>query len=479
MAGETVVFTPIDAVWAKLDASPSVMMELKEYFSFEIANARHNPLVKKGLWDGMIRLVKRNKIYRGLANEIYAFCKHRNYKYEVDDGPRYPISNVRDETLESFLADLGLPSDMEIRDYQLSVLKEAAFVTRRLFLSPTSSGKSLMIYTLIKWHKERTLIIVPTTSLVHQLAGDFRDYGEKGEIHKIESGVERWSSANIVVSTWQSAIKMVGTDWFDQFGMVIGDEAHKFAAKSLTTIMEAMPNCYLRYGFTGSLDESKCNAMILEGLFGPVMKVITTKELMNRGVVSSINIDVIILKHPEYVRRLKLRYADEMTYLYTLRKRNDFIVRLADTLQGNTLILFYKIEHGKEIARLLAEKANREAYFVDGSVDGEDRNEVRALVEKEDNAIIVASYGTFSTGINIKRLHNVILASAWKSRVLNLQSIGRGLRKGSDKSELNFFDIADDMSWKGRKNFSLLHAEKRIRLYAEEDFQYHLNKIVL
>lgn len=478
-ANEIVEFDPINAVHARISASPNIRAEIKDAFTFEAPGARYSPQYKKGHWDGRISLFKNGWLYVGLETALQAFCEKRGYEFH-NTQPNQPIAPSDDE-IEDFIESLDIPDQFNVRDYQLDAFRKATAAHRALFLSPTSSGKSLMIYHLIRWHETKTLIIVPTVSLVHQLAGDFKDYGvEPDSIHTIAGG-ERWTSRNITVSTWQSVVKMLDQpEWFQQFGMVIGDEAHRFAAKSLIAIMESFEECTIRYGFTGSLDDSKCNVLTLEGLFGPVYQVTTTRKLMDDGYVSDLAIQVLYLKHPEAIRKHKFKYRDEVDYLIGCEARNRFLADLALHLDGNTLLLYHRVgDHGKPLYEMLRSRTDRPVYFIHGKVKGDERNDVRQLIEQQDGAIIIASVGTFSTGINIKRLHNVITASSWRSRVMNLQSIGRGLRLADDKTKCNLFDIVDDLSWKKRKNYTLLHGEVRIKLYNEQRFDYSMHHIGL
>jgi superfamily II DNA or RNA helicase len=218
---------------------------------------------------------------------------------------------------------------------------------------------------------------------------------------------------------------------------------------------------------------------VLEGLFGPSYKVTKTEELMRQGHLSQLNIRCLVLKHPPQKFET---YEDEIQYLISHEQRNNFIKNLSLDLKGNTLVLFARVEaHGA----VLFEKINkdkrddRKVFFVHGGVDTEERELVREITEREDNAIIVASYGTFSTGINIKRLHNVIFASPSKSRIRNLQSIGRVLRKGKNKTEAVLYDISDDCTNKSRKNYTLNHFIERIKIYNEENFNYDIITIQL
>jgi superfamily II DNA or RNA helicase len=364
------------------------------------------------------------------------------------------------------------------RDYQVSAVYDALRYNRKLLISPTASGKSLMIYSIVRYFVEKEhniLLIVPTTSLVEQMYKDFEDYGWNAEeyCHKIYSGKEKSTNKNVVITTWQS-IYNLPRSFFENFDVVIGDEAHQFKSKSLVGIMTKMDNTKYRFGFTGTLDGSQTHKWVLEGLFGPSYKVTQTKELIEKGYLSKLQIKVLLLKHNQHQFN---EYEEEIQYLITHDKRNNFIKNLSLDLKGNTLILFNRVEtHGQPLYEMINSSAakDRKIFFVYGGVDAEEREKVREITEKENDAIIVASYGTFSTGINIKNLHNIVFASPSKSRVRNLQSIGRILRKGENKNKAILYDIADDITYKSKKNYTLNHLIERIKIYNEEKFNYEI-----
>ena len=340
-----------------------------------------------------------------------------------------------------------------------------------------------MIYSITRYHVERgdkILIVVPTTSLVEQMYKDFADYSwdVKRYCHRVYSGRDKNTDLAVTITTWQSIYKLE-KKYFDQFKTVIGDEAHLFKSKSLVNIMTKLLDCKNRYGFTGTLDGTQTHKWVLEGLFGPSYKIIRTDELMKKGYLSKLNIKVLTLKHP--ARKFNT-YEDEIQYLITHTQRNNFIKNLAIDQKGNTLILYTRVEsHGLPLFELInsCKEENRKCFFVHGGVDTEDREEVRTITEKEDNAIIIASYGTFSTGINIRNLHNVIFASPNKSKIRNLQSIGRVLRKGDNKVKATLFDIADDITYGSSKNYTLNHMMERVKIYNEENFNYEMLTIPL
>jgi len=464
----------VNETYLRIEAEPSTSQEISDYFTFEVPGAKFMPAVKNKFWDGKVRLYNTmtGLTYTGLVKNIVEFAGTRNYDVEIDNAL---VPEKYDYELDEFKLT------KQPRDYQLAAFERAIKRERGVFLSPTASGKSFIIFMLSRFYNKmgmRTLVIVPTVSLVIQMKQDFDSYtSDKLKIHSITAGVDKTSTEEIVISTWQSIYKMP-KDWFRQFGCVIGDEVHLFKAMSLKSIMEKLETCKYRFGFTGTLDGSLTNKMTLEGLFGPVKQVTTTTELMEQGHVANLKIKALILQHDAESRKLakKFTYQDEMDFLVRLEKRNKFIRNLALSLKGNSLILFqYVDKHGKMLYDMLSAKdTDRKIFFVHGGVEGNDRERIRGIVETESDAIIVASYGTFSTGINIRNLHSVVLASPSKSRVRVLQSIGRGLRIGDDKFEMTLYDIADDLKSGSTMNFTLQHFTERLNIYNDEGFEYRI-----
>ena len=464
------------------DLSPALSQELTDFFTFEVPNAKFMPMVRKRMWDGKIRLFSpaNGEIYVGLLPYIKEYCNSKNVKYKIEEG----VENVRDvvgEVARGFIKSLKPRSggkSLKIRDYQIEAVRLAISRNRSLLVSPTASGKSLIIYSLVRYYQmagHRTLILVPTTSLVEQMYTDFEDYGWSVGIYcqKVYQGYTTKIEKDVVISTWQSIYKMP-KKYFEQFGCVIGDEAHMFKAKSLTSIMTKLHQCKYRFGFTGTLDGTETHRLVLEGLFGSVEQVVTTKELIDKKTLANLKIKCITLKHPE--KRERMTYAEELDYIVSHEKRNTFLCDLLQHLNGNTLCLFQLVEkHGKVLYERL--KENENTFFVYGGTETEKREEIRKIVDKSDNSTTLASFGTFSTGINIRNIHNIVLASPSKSKIRVLQSIGRGLRTSSSKDSVLVFDIADDISYKGRYNFTLNHFFERLNIYNEEQFNYELSKV--
>ena len=469
------------------NVDPSTSQELTEFFTFEVPGAKFMPMYRNRMWDGKIRLFSpaTGQIYVGLLPYIKKFCKQNNIEYtiekDVEDDRNIILSDVR-----NFIRSLKPKSkgkSLKIRDYQLEAVQHAISKNRCLLVSPTASGKSLIIYILVRYYHMmglKTLILVPTTSLVEQMYSDFQDYGWSSETYcqKIYQGYDRTVTKAVVISTWQSIYKMP-KKYFQDFRCVIGDEAHFFKAKSLTGIMTKLHQCKYRYGLTGTLDGTQTHQLVLEGLFGPVDTIVTTKELMDKKTLANLKIKCVVLKHPPI--REKMTYAEELQYLVGNEKRNNFINDLLLHLNGNTLCLFQLVEkHGKILYEQISKIAkNRKVFFVYGGVDSLEREKIREIVENEKDAIIIASFGTFSTGINIRNLHNIVFASPSKSKIRVLQSIGRGLRATKSKMGVLVFDIADDISYRERRNFTLNHFSERINIYNEQQFNYEISKVKL
>jgi len=479
----------------------AIAYELQDYFTFEVPGAKYTPAYKRRVWDGKIRLFNAYSglLPAGLMDYLATFAKDRGYEVCIDSTVAQPEIKFDCDKVREFIKALkptanGQP--LEPHDHQVDAVCHALNQSRCVLLSPTASGKSLAIYSMVRYYQNaiapnrKILIVVPTISLVAQLYADFKDYSStvswdaNENCHRIVGGESKLTDKQIVISTWQSIYKLPRA-WFDNFEVVIGDEAHLFKAQSLNSIMNKLTECPYRIALTGTLDGSKIHKLAIEGLFGPVHRVITTRELMDRNLLANLRIECLLLRYPPEVRKTVcgLDYHSEIDWLVNCEKRNEFIAFLASATRGNTLVLFNYVEkHGKPLFELIKKTAmtvieDRKVFFVAGETELEQREGIRNIVEKEDNAIIVASYGTFSTGINIRSLKNVIFASPSKSRIRILQSIGRQLRKCEGKHIAKLYDIADDLHHGENLNYTLQHFLKRVKIYESEQFRYKLVKM--
>ena len=484
----------INDVHIRIYSDPGIAQEISEFFTFEMPGARFTPQYRAKLWDGKIRMfdLHRKTLYVGLLPYLQNFAERNEYEIEyvneVCTNTTIDINQLKEFLTWLNLHGRGKP--IEIYDYQIEAINHALTSERCLLLSPTSSGKSLIIYSTMRWHLEhgrKCIIVVPTTSLVEQLYSDFEDYSTANKwnvsrrVQKLYSGFPKEFTSDVLITTWQSIVKQPAT-WFKQFDVIFGDEAHTFKAKSLTTIMEKLTTCRYRIGTTGTLDNKKVHKLVLEGVFGTVHKVISTKQLMDTGRVAKLKITGLLLKYDDITRQIvnKSSYQEEMDFIVKHEQRNKFIRNLAVNSDGNTLVLFQYVEkHGKVLYDMIKEKVHedRKVFFIYGGTDTEAREAARKLMEKEDNAICIASFGVFSTGVNIPSIENVIFASPSKSKIRNLQSIGRGLRLKEGKTHCNLYDIADDFQRKSWKNHTLGHFAERLKIYAEEQFDFKIIEV--
>ena len=552
---DVVTIEYFNEVHMKVISNPGVRQELREYFSYQPEGYQFSPKFKARVWDGYIRMYNPMSplLYVGLIGYIRKFCEARGYDLEINERAQEQVSeqeDIPDDYVQKLIEEIKSP--FEARDYQIDYVLNALRNRRSLSLSPTSSGKSFILY-LIQQHYyrnrgTRTLVVVPTISLVHQMAGDFVDYGcDPGEIFKIQGGVDKTSTLqvkleldndtivhksgndkiklsngkfkiakdlkpkdilalkakktasviktnhkqpSIYISTWQSLVKQ-SKDWFSQFGLVLGDEAHNFKAQSLQTIMDKLVDCPYRFGFTGTISsDSKVHRLVLEGVFGPVKRYVSTKELIDRGTVADFKIKALVLEHSTETRQLfkeglkkidkKRIYHAERQFIINSDKRNNFIKNLVHSLENqNNLILFDLVEaHGKVLEPLLR-KEGRILHFIHGDVSGEERERIRHEVENDPlkRHDILASSGTFSTGVNLKRIDNAIFATIGKSEIKVLQSIGRILRKGNGSDDATLYDIADNLSYGSFENYTLRHFRKRIEIYSAEEFDFQIYNI--
>jgi len=489
---EKLLIKKMNEVYLEVDTTSSIHRELSDFFKFRVPGYQFMPAYKMRMWDGNLRLynLMNGSLYIGLLEYLIEFCESRGYPFDVDQR-LYTKNSFSTQDCVQFLEQLELP--LEPRDYQISAIQHAIQNERALLLSPTGSGKSLIIYALSRFYNKKTLIIVPTISLVTQMFSDFKEYAKNQSsfsvdkvCHPIYSGQEKITSKNIIISTWQSIYKLP-KEWFSQFDVVIGDEVHLFKAKSLTGIMSKLENAKYRFGTTGTLDGTQTHKIVLEGLFAKTFSVTTTKTLIEKKQLAELKIECVVLKYDEatckQVKRAK--YNDEIKFLIEHEKRNAFIRNLAVNTKTNCLVLFQFVEsHGKLLYEAIRERAqeansNRKVFFVSGQTDASTREEIRTAVEAETDAIIVASSGVFSTGVNIRNLDTIIFASPTKSRIKTLQSIGRTLRIGDKTDKAVLYDIVDDLTDKSYKNFAVKHFLERVKIYNEERFKYKLHKVTL
>ena len=479
----------LDEVHLRVLAESHILAEMGDHFTFMVPGHQFMPAFRNRLWDGKIRMLdtRNHTIYTGLLHHIEQFAQDRDYDITYPSDLNVAASFSVAEAKE-FANTLNLP--FVERDYQLEAFVTCVRDHRKLILCPTGSGKSLIAYLLVRYYLQqcegKILIVVPTTSLVNQLYSDFDEYSanvpwsSEDNVHRIMQGKSKDTDLPVVISTWQSAYKQPAK-WFNQFDAVIGDEAHQFQAKSIQTMMTKMTKVKYRFGMTGTIADAKTHSLVLEGLFGRIKKIIQTKDLISSGHLAKLSIKAIALKYSKTESRAvsKMKYHEEIDFLISHQKRNNFIRNLALSVEGNTLVLFNFVEkHGNVLHQLIKEKAEgKQVFYVWGGTDVELREQVRGITENNDNVIIVASSGVFSTGVNIKNLHNVIFSHPGKSKIRVLQSIGRVLRTTETKTAATLYDIVDDLTNGKHKNFATTHFIERHKYYVAEKFPIKLYKV--
>jgi len=482
----SILIEQLNASKIKVLSDKSIALDIRDNYTFFAENYKHHPKFKARIWDGKIRMfnTQNRTMPAGLIQNLSTFLKSQNYEYEVKNA--FKTEPVSMDEINKFIETLNLPEHLVPRDYQLEAIFAAINSGRGIYISPTASGKSFIIYVVWRWFRDKgdiskSILVVPTIGLVNQMFSDFKSYGFDSEsnIHMITAGSDKESDKELIISTWQSIYKLP-EKWFEKFQLIIGDEVHRFAAVSLNTIMNNLVNAHYRFGFSGTLDGSNVNELTLEGLFGPIVMVTTTHKLMQEGHVAKFKIKTIVLKYPEkfkkWFHRSKIDYKSEIDLIVFNEQRNRIIVDLVASIkEGNTIVFFKFVDNHGAILKPMIQKAlegtGRKFFYIDGSVTSSEREYIRHAVEKESNAVILASTGTTSTGINIVSLRNMIFTTPTKSRITVLQSIGRTLRQFNNK-EAVLYDIADDFSLGKRVNHTYRHFLERLQIYIKEKFDY-------
>lgn len=496
---DSITIDSINHVWCYLYCSERyIEYDLRDMFSFKVPNAYFMPAYKNRMWDGYIRLFNpENKLlYHGLLGKLEEYCKTHSIQINYS-GNHLKSKKIDPDILYTFLKELNLP--FKIRKYQLAAFLNCVESNRRLILSPTGSGKSLIIYMLVRWYlcqqtqsnvSTNVLIVVPTINLVSQMYSDFEEYGysSKDNCSKLFGGSTLDPNKRVHISTWQS-IYNNSNEFFNSYSCVIMDEAHHCKSKSLTGILEKMTNTPYRFGFTGTLDDMESDKMLVQGLLGPIYQASTTKKLIDKNYLAKIQINNLILSYSNNTNLAKgMSYNDEIEFIIQNEQRTKFIVDLAEKNKGNKLILFTRIVHGESIYNELlkrmkgkhahASKISENVFLIYGNTDKEERERIRKKMETIHNGILIASYGTFSTGVNIKNLHHIIFSSPYKSKIKVLQSIGRGLRTHESKTKIEVYDLVDNFGG-SKENYLLKHFMKRIEYYVSEDFSFKNQTIII
>jgi superfamily II DNA or RNA helicase len=486
--------------------------QISDEFSYRVNGFQFMRLYKEGFWDGRIRLFSAHtgKMNIGLLYKLKKYLKKCKIPFKVSKALRLiDMSKYSKDFIENYFDDT-INWDYSLRPDQTNAIYNALKYNKMVIESPTGSGKSLMLFMIEEMLKDydansKTLLIVPRSGLVEQMRSDFIDYAKNytdydENLHMIYSGKEKDTDKNLIISTWQS-LQNMPVKYFHQFDNLIIDEAHGINQKSkeVKKIVENCINAPFKIGDTGTVDDMELNKMLLEGLFGPIYKVSSTQDLIKKGILSTLDIKMILLNYSDQDRKkcanfrdistsLKgrkkyrpMNYHEEVQFIRDSDLRLDKIIQLVKDInkEQNTLILFKSLEYGKKIYERLCNETNKKVFYIAGATNVTVREEVRKYSENNSNIVIVASAGVFSVGINIKKLHNIMIVSSIKSKIRLLQSIGRSLRIHDTKEVATLIDIVDNLTWNKRKNYTMEHCLERIKIYDREKFKYNVKEINL
>ena len=474
------------------------------HFSFFVDGYKYMPLYKAEVWDGQVHLYNINtkRLYFGLYDELIQWSRDKSIEIVIIELERIakesPTDNYSLDYIQSWIDSQVITSGddvIELRDYQEAAIIECLLNDRKVIKSPTSSGKTLIMYLISKFyfeHGKRILILTDSTNLVSQTYTDWIDYSQEnkfdvsGNVQQIHAKLDSTIKYPIAISTWQSQHskkKKEDFSYFNElFDAILIDEVHKADTKSITGILENCTKVKYRFGFSGSVKKSKVSQLQLIGLIGNIYQATTTRQLIDRGEVADIKINMLIVKYPKLVHKaLKdKKYPDQINWITNLQDRNKFIVNLAADRPGNSLILFNFEEHGKYLFELTKELyPDIPVFFINGNTDVAERESIRAIIETLDKSITVGSFGTIATGWSVKRLHNLIFAHPYKSPIKIIQSIGRVLRLGKNKFKSKLFDICDVPVTSGRRDYLKKHTSARAEIYTNEELNFITHEIML
>lgn len=505
-----------------IESTKGEFNQLKLYLTRKVHNYRFMKRYKLGVWSGDIDYFKDGFIDFGLWQEVYQCCKTYGYKFIIENQDQFPINkNISKEKLQDFIENFykdhktsdGKPfipyehqieAIFQLLKYQFGIVEIA-----------TAGGKSLVFGTLLFYYlininpDAKILLIVPNISLVTQFYNDLGDYnyGFKNEnltpcdirIDEVMSDKPRKyrndeKKPNVYIGTYQS-LEKYPKEWFKQFEVVAADEAHTAKAQTLINILtKTFGSSKIRFGMSGTYPSpSSVEILTIQSLLGPKLINISAKQLMDKGLISNVKIKAILLHHDnhkfaEAVYNIKKRgdgqkaWLLEKEYVANSAKRKTFIKNLVDKFTTNSLILFHNIEYGTELFNFLKDNCqNKDVFYIDGETPVEKRDYIKNKMEDTSGnpKILVASFGTTSTGVNIKAITNIIFAQGFKSDQVIRQSIGRGLRLHSEKNKLIVFDIVDIFHDSFKTTLWKQYESRRDDIYKKQKYPFDELKIKL
>lgn len=488
--------------------SEQEIRQIRFSFKRRIQNWRWHPLVKKKIWDGYITFIDRyNRIPIGLWNELNLICKKFELDLHIDDIGKILDTDITPENFEEWVWDFFKDhpkhckgGSKEIRDYQIKSAYNILKFRRSSSEIATSAGKTLIIFMVFAYLMEtkkanRLMIVVPNTSLILQTMEDFDDYNSHKRLNfavqPIHGGTDkRKTESECVIGTFQSLVKRE-EEWFDGIDAVCIDEAHYTNAKSVKDIIAKSNDLTYSFGLSGTLkkQEDSADHYTLQAYLGPFVNDISANFLISNDYATKVFVKVIRMKYLEVEIKQKLRQLRERKHefegseLLNLekkvvienRRRFSYICQFMARSTKNSLILFSDVKYGygRKIYDWLRNNTDKQVYYVDGGTDVKLRERYFEKMENEENILLVASFGTLSTGISINNIFNIFLTESYKSDRIIRQTIGRGMRLHEEKDRVTIYDFVDDFTL-GDENYLLKHSKERIRTYKTQKFPYKI-----
>jgi len=488
--------------------------QLKHLLNPFVNNYRFMKRYKLGVWDGKIDFFKNGFINFGLWNYVYEICKEYGYPFEIENKENFPRNNdIKKIEIENFCNEFytGYKTDKgEIffpYEHQIDAMFKLLKHRYGLVEIATAGGKSLVFATVVFFilkyidPEAKFLLIVPNISLVTQFYDDILDYNEgynKEQKEPLDIKIQEIMSdkprknrdnvePNIYIGTYQS-LEKYPKEFFKQFYLIGTDEAHKAKAKTINTILErTFGYARYRFGMSGTYPlNGTSELMTIESLMGPKLLTVRAKKLQEIGVISNLKIKSLQLNYDDHefaenVFMIKKRgggkkaFELEKQYIHNSEKRKLFLTKLVTKFKQNSLVLFHSIDYGTQLYDFFRNNIQgKDFYYIDGSVKSDVRIQIKKYMEitSGNPKILVASYGTLSTGVNIKSIVNIVFADSFKSDQIIRQSIGRGLRLHSEKSKLIVFDIVDRFSKQYTNTLYNHYLSRRDNIYKKQEYPY-------
>jgi superfamily II DNA or RNA helicase len=458
--------------------------EIREHFSTENETARIQKRYNSWIPSRNYIITPAGRFEIGMFASIYQYIKSLNVPYKMERSDEFTQNFLPSYTFhDKKLADLN----KSLRPYQEEATKKCLKFGRGNIILPTASGKTLLMASIVETVRKyevttKTLIIIPTIQLVSQTYKDFIEYGvDEKDICKWTGNDEIDPKAKIIIagSTKITRAKKPDLDFIDDINLLLVDEVHKIKKKNkISKVIKQIPTNH-RFGFTGTMPEDKLDVWNAIGLIGPVLYEKKSKEMRDKGYIANALIKIIRLEYKDAHKLTTVpsmanptaAYEEENDFIFNNTFRNNIIGNICNKVDKNILVLVDRIEHGENLQAAVTALTDKKVFFIRGDVEVEEREQIRALMEKYDNIICIAISKIFSTGISINNLHYILFAAGGKAKVKTIQSIGRGLRLHDSKDKMVLFDIADVLKYGSD------HLERRITWYDKEDIRYEIKDI--